>query len=138
MRARVCQSLAAVANVLISHIVFGLRVKRRPFELRVLDKSYELLMETEEDASQQMTDRIGDTSPMNRLAEASSKENENARDCGTWWASWVGSCVNFQQVTQRCDAATAALQPVATAAKAAADEWASGAGHGGRAAAVRQ
>jgi hypothetical protein len=130
------------ANALVLHAVFGLRVKCRPFELRTLDnlraKSHELLVEIEDDASPPMEDRVDEASPVNRLAGAALNRNEIARDCGAWWASWVGSSVNFHQATQRCDAAAAALQPVAAAAQAAADGLASGAGHRGREAALRQ
>lgn len=130
------------ANALVLHAVFGRCVNCRPFELRALDnlraKSHELLVEIEDDASQPMEDRIDEASPVNGLAGAALNRNENARDCGAWWASWVGSCANFHQVTQRCDAAAAALQPVAAAAQVAADGWASGAEHRGREAALRQ
>eukprot|EP01043_Picozoa_sp_COSAG02_P062069 COSAG02_NODE_8476_length_2557_cov_2.189992_2_plen_142_part_00 len=113
---------------------------RRAFDLDVLahlrDKTYEL--QIEDDTFQPMKDGNGDASPANRVEESASRANEDELDCGMWWSSWLTEARNFHQVMQRCDAATGALQLVATAADAAAGEWKSGPEQRGRIAALRQ
>ncbi len=115
-------------------------VMRRAFDLHVLahlrDKTYEL--QIKDDASQPMKHESGDTSLSNRLEKSALRAYEGELDYGMWWASWLTEARNFNQVMKRCDAATGALQLVATAADAAAGEWKSGSDQRGRNAALRQ
>jgi hypothetical protein len=121
-------------------------VTRRAFDLDVLvhlrDETYEL--QIKDGASHTLKEESGDASQVNGLEESgeseesASRANEGERDCGMWWASCLTQAHNFHQVTQRCDAATGAIELVATAAHAAAGEWKSGPEQRGRNAALRQ
>ena len=120
-----------------------------PFDLGVLlhlrDDTYELEIGDGDDDGDGLEHTAADHAhplPLQPVAVAPAgidkKLDACERDSGAWWGHWIGSCGNFHEVQQRCDAAVAALQLVTGAADAAAGPWESGPEKRGRDAALKQ